>query len=288
MDSQEFKEELINYITSSYNVFCGYQAITRGILIELDRICQIGGINYYLAYGTLLGAVRDKCQIPWDYDIDTFVKIDDKVALLQLLEKELGNDYYYEFSSNSKTYPTSCLRVCRKGFSMMALHVDVFFLVGTPNDERERKRFIKKTERCLDLRTAKYLNYYLNNNKEMTFIHKCYRSIVQALYHLIPDTYLRHLEKQVEYKYPLKDSEYWFSMQRVYSKLYPRRIFDEVIRIPVEDFYFSIPSGYEEFLSINYRNWQSYLPIKNRFEEFYNMKNVVEERQESYINNKKR
>jgi len=40
--------------------------ILEATIGALDR----HGIGYYLDYGTLLGAVRDKAFIPWDDDMD--------------------------------------------------------------------------------------------------------------------------------------------------------------------------------------------------------------------------
>lgn len=43
------------------------------VLAAFDRVCRSQGLTYYLAYGTLLGAVRHGGYIPWDDDIDVMM-----------------------------------------------------------------------------------------------------------------------------------------------------------------------------------------------------------------------
>lgn len=47
------------------------------MLRELDKVCRENGIRYWIAYGTLLGAVRHKGFVPWDDDLDVFIHEDD-------------------------------------------------------------------------------------------------------------------------------------------------------------------------------------------------------------------
>ena len=57
------------------------------LLDELDRMSKECGFNYYLAYGTLLGAVRHNDIIPWDDDVDVFMYYEDYIKLLNSKEK---------------------------------------------------------------------------------------------------------------------------------------------------------------------------------------------------------
>lgn len=46
------------------------QAVQLKMLVDFDTFCNEHGLKYFMVYGTLLGAIRHKGFIPWDYDID--------------------------------------------------------------------------------------------------------------------------------------------------------------------------------------------------------------------------
>lgn len=56
------------------------------------KILDRNGIQYSIAYGTLLGAVRHKGFIPWDHDFDFFLFDDEYEKALEILRKELPKD----------------------------------------------------------------------------------------------------------------------------------------------------------------------------------------------------
>lgn len=275
MDNKYFRQEIKEYIDERYNKFCEYQRVALDILIEFDRVCSNNHLDYYLAYGSLIGAIRDNSQIPWDYDIDTLIKIDDKNKLLYILDKNLNHDYYYDYTDKSPTYPTSCLRIGKKGYNLMAIHVDVFFLIGTPNNAQTRIKFIGKANNFMKMKTRKFINLYLPQNNR-------FGGIRSLIYSLIPNSWFRRKEKKLFYKYPLTNSLYWITSQTVYKIAYPKEIFESTTKIKVNNYWFPAPIGYEQFLNINYGDWRLYYPIQNRFEEFYKMCNVVEKRLRTY------
>lgn len=54
------------------NKYKKLQSIQLEILKYFDKVARENNINYYLVFGTLIGAVRHQGFIPWDVDIDPF------------------------------------------------------------------------------------------------------------------------------------------------------------------------------------------------------------------------
>ena len=46
------------------------RAVQMDILKQIDRVCQTHEIQWFVDWGTLLGAVREHGYIPWDDDLD--------------------------------------------------------------------------------------------------------------------------------------------------------------------------------------------------------------------------
>ena len=86
------------------------------VLCYVDDICKKNDIRYYLAYGTLLGAVREKDFIPWDPDIDLFMSRADFQKFCRIMEKEPKGKYFLDTVKYNR-YSTAPLegRVCIRG-----------------------------------------------------------------------------------------------------------------------------------------------------------------------------
>lgn len=137
-----------------------YKQILVSILEKIDYICEEYGLNYQLAYGTLLGAVRHGGFIPWDDDVDIIMPRRDYVKLQKLIcEKNYGINFLTIDTEPRTIYPYG--KICatntelhEKNFRKVpgyGAFVDVFPLDYVPEDETVRKQIFKKYNAMLKL-----------------------------------------------------------------------------------------------------------------------------------------
>jgi len=108
------------------------------ILIEVDKICKKHNIQYWLDYGTLLGAVRHGGFIPWDDDIDISIPRKDYLKLCKILKTELPDNLAFQDETTDKNYFLKFAKVRdkksflddpimrNKGIKEQGLYIDIF------------------------------------------------------------------------------------------------------------------------------------------------------------------
>lgn len=79
-------------------------AVLIDLLYEFDKVCKKHNLKYWLAAGSLIGAVRHKGFIPWDDDLDVFMMRDDCDKLIQIAENEFNHPYFFQTPYSDKGY----------------------------------------------------------------------------------------------------------------------------------------------------------------------------------------
>lgn len=125
--------------------------IEFSILKEFDAFCKENNIRYFLAYGTLLGAIRYKKFIPWDDDVDVLVPREDYNRLLTLFrdsEKyrlyayEKDSRYLYPFAKICDTETVKCEFGYDNGVDL-GVDIDIFPLDAWDDDLEKAKKEMK-------------------------------------------------------------------------------------------------------------------------------------------------
>lgn len=153
-----FQQELIEKTVADYQSFQHFQTLTQQTLKEFHDICLRNEIWYYMAYGSLLGAIRDNGQIPWDYDIDVWVPYEHAQRLVEALERELPKEYYFVTRINDPKARHNIMRITPVGYDSEVLHVDVFWLTGLHVDDAQRekiRREVDESTRAMQLKHCK-------------------------------------------------------------------------------------------------------------------------------------
>lgn len=228
--------------------------IELGVMDYIHNLCEKENINYSLAYGTLLGAVRHKGYIPWDDDIDISLKRDEYDKLYQAVLRD--NDPIYKVASweNDSRYPYPFYRVydARTVYENNYIENDIDLGI------------------CVDVFP---FDYYADVNKEMVKLDTYRRLSVYTLYGIRSKnagfknivryllvlvfrlTRVRTWNKKMNVlSMQAKDNDsidYLMENKRTSTK-FEKTLLDKVIDSPFEDRTYKIPESSHQILSAIY------------------------------------
>lgn len=127
----------------------------KSVLVEILNVvvdfCKRNNLRHYLAYGTLIGAIRHRGFIPWDDDIDIWMPRPDYERFIHSFSHE-----YLQFHSMETDidWPLNFGKVCDHRYSAIdengkdfGLYLDIFPLDGVPDDPKQIDKFLKRIRR---------------------------------------------------------------------------------------------------------------------------------------------
>ncbi len=89
-----------------------YRRTQIRLLDAVKDICDRNKLVFWIDFGSLLGAVRQKGIIEWDDDIDVSMPIKDYKRFLKIAEKELPKDIFLQTPKTDKNYKQNFAKLC--------------------------------------------------------------------------------------------------------------------------------------------------------------------------------
>lgn len=237
------------------------------ILIDIADFCDKNEVTYFLAYGTLIGAVRHNGFIPWDDDIDIWMPRKDYDKFINTYKG--NNDRYRVISPYEKISRHSMAKVIdtksakiedgidyRNGY--LGVDVDVFPLDGEPDDDDEFLKWYKRLYKCYQ-----NYNYFIVSSKSSK------RNFVFSFFFkLLKMKKANVLSKAIKLHelYPYEKSQFVGSIECVSNcpkNRFSKEWFSESITANFEDRKFKIPIGYDKILTQMYGDYMK-LPPKDK------------------------
>ena len=89
ISAEDYLSQLSSRDSQTIEIHRKFRLLYVELLIFIDNVCGKYGIDYWLGFGTLLGAVRHGGFIPWDDDIDLVLLRRDYRRLIEVLPNEM-------------------------------------------------------------------------------------------------------------------------------------------------------------------------------------------------------
>lgn len=247
------------------------------ILKQVAGICDKEGFHYYLAYGTLIGAIRHHGFIPWDDDIDIWMPRQDYDALLNYFEAhkdELAPLVVFN-QQTCKDYPYMITRISDNRYWLDVINekdygigtfIDIYVLDGMGFNYEEAKeisRAAKKFSSLLFQATREHFKMGITKGLKKRFLKfpvYCYSKLLGKNY------FINKIQELID-KNNYNDSNYIGVVSwcvNVEREVMDKKWFDSTEKVQFEDAVFSIPSGYDKILTQIYRNYMQMPPEKDR------------------------
>lgn len=235
------------------------------LVLEIDDICRKNNIVYYLAGGSVLGAVRHKGFIPWDDDIDIMMTRQEFAKFQDACQTDMRSDREIITMMNTPCHTKVTIKYMNKATSQFfrsqvldttgcGISLDIMILDPLPKDEKEKEQHIAEYIVYNELLTPFFM---VNKN-----LYKCvplYNKYARQAKVLGKKRVMDKLYRRLFVDEP-KESELYLYRWGQQLLIYEHRLFGKPRYVAFEGHMLPIPEQAMEFLRVTYGDNWIYLP----------------------------
>ncbi|MCQ2554897.1 MAG: LicD family protein [Clostridia bacterium] len=255
----------------------GLWAVQLDLLNKLDEVCKEYDIEYFVMFGTLLGAVRHKGFIPWDDDIDVVCTRDNFEKLCKVAKEAFTEPYFFQTEYTDKGSHTFYAKLRNSNTAAIlkpevesqykynqGIFIDIFIIDEAPSDETELQNHLAvlKKEMYNSIRFARLFDAHRVYSRHkvvelMKPLIYVMRFFVKALN--IPNFPLKKFDRLAAKYRGRSDAGYYGHFGIAEKYVYPKEWFDEKVYLDFEMLKVPCPKEYEKILESRYGNWKEFV-----------------------------
>lgn len=249
--------------------------ILLAYLLEIDRICEKHNIKYFLAGGTLLGAIRHNGFIPWDDDADVMMLREDYDKFIKVVQSELPSNLFLQLPSTerlnhqvfAKIRINNTLFATQFTSKFLNMHNGIFVDILS-QDKTGSRKLSQKMHIYLTLLTRsmvfnKWGNTEIKTGGRFPFMCK----LLNIIKNILPMTFLEFIQNKIIllHKNNKKSKYLYDGMGRNLRRgAFPEEWLDEVIYVDFEGKRFPVPKEYDKYLTYLYGDYMQMIPVSER------------------------
>lgn len=246
--------------------FALLQRKLKGMIGTFHGFCENNNIRYFIASGTLLGAIRHRDFIPWDDDIDIYMLRDDYDMLVDELWRKLPEPLELRCFKNFPKIPTHYAKLIDKSTTLIenkfskyveGVYIDVF-----PLDAIDPNSLLDK----IKWKCSRFLNSVLLSKYQTTKKKGIIKELARVISRYVSARFLHaQIEKMITARNKTETTFVGDYLGAYNTKeIFPKYYFEECAQLQFGSLYLWGTQFADEYLTQLYGNYMELPPPDER------------------------